>query len=83
MPVAENAAEVKVWAASEARTAARRALAEGVVSACQEGASQAEIARQNGYFRKQARRILHTAGVELEKRTLTFSARLTNRSMPV
>jgi DNA-binding phage protein len=64
VPVAERAAEVKVRAAREARTAARLALAEGIVTAWRDGTSQAEIARQTGYSREQVRRILRAAGVE-------------------
>lgn len=61
---AQRAAEVKTKAARQARTAARLALADGIVEAWNAGTSQAEIARQTGYSREQVRRILRKAGVE-------------------
>ncbi len=64
VPVAERAATAKLKAAREARTAARLALAEGIVAAWHAGTSQAEIARRTGYSREQVRRILRAAGVE-------------------
>ncbi len=64
VPAAEQAAEAKVRAARDARTAARLALAAGIVEAWRAGTSQAEIARRTGYSREQVRRILRAAGVE-------------------
>ena len=64
VPAAERAAEARLKAAREAKTAARLALAEGIVGAWQAGTSQAEIARRTGYSREQIRRILRAAGVE-------------------
>lgn len=61
---AEQAAAARLKAAREARTAARLALAEGIVGAWRAGTSQAEIARRTGYSREQVRRILRAAGVE-------------------
>jgi DNA-binding phage protein len=66
VPAAERAAEARVKAAREARTAARLELAEGIVAAWQSGIQQAEIARRTGYSREQVRRILRANGVEAE-----------------
>ena len=66
IPAAERAAEAKVKAARQARTAARLALAEGIAEAWHAGTSQVEIARRTGYSREHVRRILRAAGVEPE-----------------
>jgi DNA-binding phage protein len=61
---AERAAAERLKATREARTAARLALAKGIVEAWQAGTSQAEIARQTGYSREQVRRILRARGIQ-------------------
>jgi DNA invertase Pin-like site-specific DNA recombinase len=66
VPAVERAAAARVKAAREARTAARLALAEGIVEAWRAGTPQAEIARRTGYSREQVRRILRAGGVEAE-----------------